>query len=307
MMVMTLAPGSWTAGHVILWQQDGNLETQWFPITAARDNRTTFLTGGSAVVHALHETTNGQWELGIVYDAAPFGSGSPTARFALLGLEEGEWHLLWDSGADEGWRGSHGRVEFPQGDLSEMVVRSDSWRQRGDVLPTVIHESTPGQHRVVADTWLPWCRRCGPGSARRGERGVVRWTVVQQTSPGPHSFFVETWLREGDRSVLAGAETVAGPYATLVEFIYILGTGDDAGAREYVTDAGLVERAREHGLAGVPRQHWLSTCESGLECGKTEPIRFDPRPTRGEPQVAVYFEERDGRWLISYIQPESGS
>ena len=265
-MVVTLAPGG-TAGHVIVWREGDGYKIQVLSVPGSGDQAVPFLMSNSVVMDALHETTIIQRDLGIVYDASPYGSGSPTARFALLRLEGEEWRVIWDAGDAADWRGSHGRVEFPQGDLSELVVRSDSWSQGGDVLSSIIHES----------------------------------------NPGPHRFFVDTWLREGDGYVLASAETVPAPYATLVEFIYTLGTGDDAGAREFVTDAGLVERARAHGLAGIPGQHWFSTCESGLECGKAEPIRFDPIPTRGEPQVAVFFEERNGRWLISDIQPETGS
>lgn len=265
-MVVTLAPGG-TAGHVIVWQEGGGHKMQLLSVPASGDQAVPFLTSNSAVSYALQEITIVQRELGIVYDATAYGSGSPTGRFALLRLEGEEWRVIWDAGDAADWRDGHGRVEFPQVDLSELVVRSDSFGELGAPLSTVIHEA----------------------------------------NAGPHRYFVDTWLREGDSYVLASAKTVAAPYATLVEFIYTLGTGDDAGARQHVTDAGLVVRARVLGLAGTPGKHWLTTCESGLECGKAEPIRFDPLPTRGEPQVAVFFEERNGRWLISDIQPESGS
>lgn len=267
-LVVTLASPGQTAAHAIVWRDDGRLRSQLIPVTAepgAAGGRR-FATPSSAVIHAVHQTRDGQRELGIVYDATAYGSGSPTARFVLLRLEDEEWRVVWDAGDVPDWRGSHGRVEFPQDDLSELVVRSDSWSEGGDALSGVTHES----------------------------------------NPGPHRYFVDTWVREGDRYIRTSAETVPSPYATLVEFLYALGTNDEARAQRQVTDAALVERARSFGLDGALGQHWLITCANGIECGKTESIRFDPQQTQGEPQAVVFFEEQDGRWLISDIQPDEG-
>ncbi len=263
-VVVVTGPGG--GQHTILWNEDYEGRVQMLaPIEDTLPR--TLHSVDSVVTHALlGQTGEARRELGIVYDATAFGSGSPTARFALLRLEEGEWQLLWDSGADEEWRGSHGRVEFPQGDLSEMVVRSDSWVDGYDELSNVLHES----------------------------------------NSGPHRYFVDTWVRSGDGYVRSSAETVPAPYATLVEFLYALGRGDDTAAREQVTQAELVARARSFGMDGDSR-HWLITCPYGQECGIDEPIRFDPSQYHGEPAVAVFFEEREGQWLISDIQPDEES
>ncbi len=263
-VVVVTAPGS--GQHTILWNQDFQGRAQMLEPTEYV-GRGTLHSPYSVISHAIqNQTVDGVRELGIVYNAAAFGSGSPTARLALLRLTEDAWQLLWDSGADEEWRGSHGTVEFSDGDLSEIVVRSDSWVDGYDQLSNVLHES----------------------------------------NSGPHRYFVDTWVRNGDGYVRSSAETVPAPYATLVEFLYALGQGDDAGAQEWVTQAELVSRARSFGMDGDSR-HWLITCPYGQECGVDEPIRFDPTQYHGEPAVAVYFEERDGQWLIRDIQPEGGS
>ncbi len=249
--------------HTLLWIGDDEQRTQTL-VRLTEVSPGSLHDQNSVVFYAVQRrNASGEREIGVVYDAAAFGSGSPVARFALLRLEEGTWHQVWDSGTEEEWRGSHGTVEFPSGDLTELVVRSDSWTDGHDELSDVVHES----------------------------------------NPGPHRYFVDTWVREGDSYERSSAETVAAPYATFVEFLYALGTGDDAGAQERVTEVGLVVRARSFGLDRVLDEHWLSTCRSGLECGKSEPITF----YQNEPPVAVYFEERDGLWLISDIQPDNDS
>ena len=85
-MVVTLAPGG-TAGHVIVWQEGGGHKMQLLSVPASGDQAVPFLTSNSAVSYALQEITIVQRELGIVYDATAYGSGSPTGRFALLRLE----------------------------------------------------------------------------------------------------------------------------------------------------------------------------------------------------------------------------
>lgn len=253
--------------QTILWTEAGAGRSE--TLTASGDVVFETLLGGDSVVMyaVLQRTSEGQRELGIVYDATAFGSGSPTARYALLRLEDDEWKVLWDSGIDEKWRGSHGTVEFVQRDLSELIVRSDSWVDAHDELSAVVHES----------------------------------------NPGPHRYFVDRWVREGDEYVRESSETIATPYATFVAFLYALGTGDEPAAEERVENRELLAVARDYGLDAALEHHWLTTCESGLVCGKEGPIRFDALQYHGEPAVAVYFEERDGEWLISDIQSSKGS
>jgi hypothetical protein len=242
-----------TLGQAIIWRTNGELKTQ-FPGP--------FQDADSAIIDGVQQRSGDRRELGIVYDATAYGSGSPTAMFVLLRLEGGQWRIVWNA-ADHlaDWRSSHGRVEFPQGDLSELIVRSDSAFVRDDPLSGVLFEA----------------------------------------NAGPHRGFVDTWVREGDGYVRQSAQTVPSAYATLVEFLYALGTGDDPGARALVTDAALVDTARSLGLDGALGKNWNISCDSG-DCGvQTGPIGF----YGNAPKAEVFFEQRAGRYLISEIRERS--
>jgi hypothetical protein len=184
--------------------------------------------------------------------------------FVLLRLEGDQWQIVWNAGDHlPDWRFSHGRVEFPQSDLSQLIVRSDSAFGR-DPLSGVLVEANSGPHRA----------------------------------------FVDTWERHDDSYVRTSSATVPSAYATLVEFLYALGTGDDSGARALVTDASLVTRAKSAGLDGAIGKNWLISCGSP-DCGIQEgPIGFDPQRYHGEPNALVSFVKQNGRWLISDIQNE---
>ncbi len=264
-VVVTLAPN--LTQHTVIWKQDGESRSQ---LLTPQDNgeATGLLALNTVVWHAIRGTApDGRRELGIVYDASAFGSLSPTARLALLRLEGDQWRIIWDSDETDEWRGSHGDVQFPNGDLSELVVRSDSSGGGYDELSPVLHES----------------------------------------NSGPHRYFVDTWVRDGDTYRRTQAETVPAPYATLVEFMYALSIGDEFTARDWVTERDLLAAARDLGLDDGPTKHWLITCHNGIDCGKEEPITFDPRSEHGEPRAAIFFEELDGQWLISDIKPDEGS
>ena len=253
--------------HTILWLEEYEAKTQTL-VPTAEVLRGSLTDPNSVVFYAIQrKATGGERELGVVYDAASFGSRSPVARFALLRLEEGEWRVQWDSGVADGWRGSHGTVEFSNGDLSELVVRRDSSGEGRDELSAVLYES----------------------------------------NSGPHRYFVDTWVREGDTYVRQSAETVAAPYATLVEFLYALSIGDEVGAREQVTEAELATLARDFGMDTAPGQYWFVNCDNGFTCGMDEPMRLNLNRTQGERPGAVYFEGREWRWRRSYIQPNVGS
>jgi hypothetical protein len=244
-----------TLGQAIIWRTNGELKTQ-FPGP--------FQDVNSAIIDGVQQRSGDRRELGIVYDASAYGSGSPTAMFVLLRLEGDQWRIVWNA-ADHlaDWRSAHGRVEFPQGDLSQLIVRSDS---------AFGHDSLSG--------------------------------VLFEANAGPHRGFVDTWVREGDGYVRQSAETVPSAYATLAEFLYALGTGDDAGARALVADAALVGTARSLGLDGAIGKNWLIHCDDWTHCLEEGPIGFDPQGGRGEPNALVSFVEQNGQWLISNIQNE---
>ncbi len=212
-----------------------------------------------AVINAVQHVQDGRREVGVTYDTASLGSGSPQLAYALLRLENDAWTVVWDSFGKNGWRGSHGRAEFPNNDLGQIVVHSDSWGSGSDELSGMLHEA----------------------------------------NAGPHRYFIDTWVRQGDEYARSSADTVAAPYATLVQFLYDLSVSNDAGAAAQATDPALVRLARSLGLA-VPPGNWAVTCnEGGSACGKITPIRFYEG---AGPAVAISFVEQGGRWLISDIQ-----
>lgn len=263
--------GTGTTEHTITWRSHGEQKEQHLPAAAThgptqRQGMGTllgrFMDVNSSVISGMQQIQNGKRELGVVYDATAYGSGSPTAHFALLRLDGDEWNIVWDVDRVAGWRGSHGRIEFPNGDLSQLVMHSDSWSEGADDLSGVIFEANAGPHRT----------------------------------------FVDTWVRQGDSYVRQSAETVPSAYATLVEFMYALGNGDDAAARALVTEAALVDTALSDGLDGWAGKSWLIACPVG-DCGvQTGPIGFDPQRYHGEPNALISFVEQGGQWLISDIK-----
>ncbi len=238
-LVVTLAGLVGTTSQVIVWQDGSETKTQVLPLSeTAGQVSGGFLSRNSAVIQAVGRRREGRRELGIVYDATAYGSGSPTAHFALLRLEGETWQIIWDVDGAAAWRGSHGRVEFPKADLSELVVHADSFSEGHDELAGVLFEA----------------------------------------NAGPHRQFVDTWVRDGDAYVRQSAETVPSVYATLVAFLYALATGDDAEAQALVTDAALLDRARSRGLDGAIGKHWMISCDRpdcGLGAG---PIGFYAGP-----------------------------
>ncbi len=254
-----------TSEQVIAWKDGGEEHAEHFPsVSPLAKGYQNFRGENSSVISGVQQSRDGKREVGIVYDATAYGSGSPTAHFALLRLEGAAWKLIWDVEQAPNWRGSHGRIEFPSGDLSQLVVYSDSWSEGADDLSGVIFEA----------------------------------------NSGPHRSFVDTWVRQGDGYMRESAKTLASAYATLVEFLYALGTGDDVGAGALVTDASLVEKARAAGLDGWAGKNWLIACPIG-DCGvQAGPIGFDPQHYHGEPNALVSFVERNGQWLISSIDSQ---
>lgn len=238
-VVLTLASTGRTTNQVIVWEDGDDVKTQVLPAQDVRDQMFGgFRSSNAGVIRLVEQSRAGRRELGIVYDATAYGSGSPTAHVALLRLEGEAWQIIWDVDQAEGWRGSHGRVEFPNGDLNELVVHADSFSEGHDELAGVIFEA----------------------------------------NAGPHRQFVDTWVRDGDAYVRQSAETVPSVYATLVAFLYALATGDNAGAQALVTDAALVDRARSLGLDGAIGKNWMISCDRpdcGLVAG---PIRFYAGP-----------------------------
>jgi hypothetical protein len=273
---VTVSAGGPTKEHIITWRDAGGEETQHVPVKpspapTARQGMGA-LAGpfdgiDSAIYFGLQQEHDGKRELGVVYDATAYGSGSPTAHFALLRLDGDSWRVIWDVAQGDVWRGSHGRIEFPNGDLSELVVRSDDFSEGADELSGVIFEA----------------------------------------NAGPHRGFIDTWERRGDKYVRESAETVPSAYATLVEFMYDLAHDDDNQAAELVADPSLVEKGRSVGLGDWKGKGWLIACPVGDCGIGSGPISFDPRRSQGDPNAVISFVERNGQWLISDISQTDGT
>ncbi len=256
-----------TSAHVIAWLDDGEARQQVFAVPAGADPfEGNLVSRNSAVIAAVQQMNSGR-ELGIVYDHSAYGSGSPQASFALLSLQEGEWHIVWESSEAPEWRGSHGSIAFPRGDLNELAVNTDSWPA------------------------------AGAGDELSG--------IFSEANAGPHRRHIDTWVRAGDAYVRRSTETVTSPFATLVEFLYALSTGDEPGARERATDGSVIALARELGMDDALGKEWLIGCRiSPRDCGLTSgPIEVDAQGGRGDPRAVFYFAERNGRWLITGIEP----
>jgi hypothetical protein len=127
--------------------------------------------------------------------------------------------------------------------------------------------------------------------------------IFLESNPGPHRYFEEAWTLDGDKYVLAEKHVRPSVYNTLVQFVYRLSTGDEAGAATLVADEALVETARSLGLVQDPLgQEWLISLERNTEC--CGPIRILQGSAAG---VTVWFVQQGENWLISDIQPGGDS
>ncbi|MDI6824336.1 MAG: hypothetical protein QME87_08275 [Bacillota bacterium] len=249
------------AAHGIYWWSGDRLYSQVLYAADASGHGLgqTCALAGQAV---LAPGPGGSVELGVVYDEAAGGSGSPRPVFYLWRQPPGgdSWRLLWRSSGPE-WRNSHGKVTISP-DLRRITVESDSWLVP-DGKAEIFHESNPGPHRHFVDTWV---RRDG-GDAY----APVRYDRME-------------------------AETLPSAYATLVDFVVALSTGAEARARELVADPPLVDEARRLGLVQLPPgQRWmLDFPDPAVETAG--PLTILDGPAAG---VTVSFVRRGDAWLMA--------
>ena len=124
--------------------------------------------------------------------------------------------------------------------------------------------------------------------------------IFHESNPGPHRHFQETWALRSDGYVLAEQRVVPSAYNTLVELIYRLSTGDEAGAAGLLADPALIAKAKALGLVQAPLgQGWDTNLDPQTEC--CGPIHILEGPPQ---QVTVLFTHYDRDWLISDIKPE---
>ncbi len=178
-ILQTLVWQGATQGHLVFWRANDELKMQLLPAVADETSpRGQFQDTSSVIRYGVQQISVGRRELGIVY--GPAGGCCPASGLALLRLDGDQWRIVWDA-ADymPDWRGENGQVEFPHGDLSEVIVRGDSHSS------VVLASGRPGQYYSV-DTW-----------ARQGDQ-YVRQSA--ETVPAPYATLVDfiTALRAND-------------------------------------------------------------------------------------------------------------
>lgn len=231
--------GTGYAAHSLIWWQGDAVKSQ---VLYSVDASAHGLDQSRAVIQArLVQGPEGAPELGVVYDAAAGGSGSPQPVFYLWRLEGEKWRVVWRSDSGPGqWRNSHGTLVFTGPDLQEFTLQGDSWMV-GDGKDEIFQEANPGPHRQFLDTWQ-W----GEDSYRRVK-----------------------------------AQPLPSAYNTLVELVYAMSTGNEEAARELVTDPSLIGQAKALGLVQKPLgQGWmLELDDPGVERGG--PLRILDGPAAG--------------------------
>lgn len=206
---------------------------------------------------------------------------------------------------------------------SRVVKGPDGSTEMGLVIETsYIGNLTPRPYyillRLVNDRWrLVWRPPLYQWRSSHGElafdgQGIDRFTlqsdswhtddakgrIFNESNDGPHRHFIDTWERDGDSYKLIDSRTAPSAYNTLVEFIYMLSTGNEKSARVLVTDEGLVEKAKELNLVQPALNGCWSLQLDSPEVEKKGPLRIVDGPAAG---VTVAFEQRGDNWLIKSI------
>ncbi|MCC6905909.1 MAG: hypothetical protein IT326_08715 [Anaerolineae bacterium] len=202
--------------------------------------------------------------LGIVYETAPL-SGPSRTHFALMRFGETGWETAWLSDtAPDWWINTQGATLAVSEDLSRLVVTGPA-----PGTSALFDEATTGISRTLQITW---------------ERNGDRYRPV----PLPESYRNRAeWLR---------ATAQPSPYATLVEFLERLVTGDTEGAAQVATNPDAVSNALAFGLNYAGRRYIVTRITGGE-------IEF--RDTRGA-FIVTFQAGTPGAgpaWLIDTIRP----
>jgi len=130
-------------------------------------------------------------------------------------------------------------------------------------------------------------------------------TIFAESHPGPHRYVDQTWTRDGQRYVLSASQVEPSAYNTLVNFVYRLSIGDEAGAAKPLADPSLIDAAKRLGLIQQPLgRRWTINPDPDAWVRGPIHILSGPEWNGGPPQpVVVTFEQREGHWLISGIAP----
>lgn len=122
--------------------------------------------------------------------------------------------------------------------------------------------------------------------------------LFHESNPGPHRYFDAIWTRHGEGYERTSEVVTPSAYATLVDFVYALSTGDEAAASSLVADSNLVARGQQLGLAQQPiGQRWL------IDLNSPEVERDGPITIVHGPAVRVSFVKSGEAVLISAVEP----
>jgi tetratricopeptide (TPR) repeat protein len=142
--------GGYADGHAIFWWDKDKFHSQVF--YSADEDAHGFSPSFMVINARLSPGSDNTVEMGVVYDAASGGSGSPVPAYKVLRFEDdGRWWIVWSS-PRSGWYNSHGKLTFAGHGISEVILEGDSW-YCGDGRDNIFHESNAGPHRHFQSTW----------------------------------------------------------------------------------------------------------------------------------------------------------
>lgn len=267
-------PGLCRSDDFILWRDGGEWRLQ-FATALLPDPVDERLLGGATTLGGVskqsptdlvREATDDQTTLlSVLALTASCGSG-PSMEVLLFALDGGTWRRAWD----------------PRG--SAMTTVTDASAEFADA-------SGIGRIRVRGALWGT------PGD------------IFHESHPGPHRYMDQSWELDGFRYTLTAASIRPSAYNTLVNFAYAISTGNDASATKLLADASLLETAKQLGLIQQPLgKQWLTNLEANTECCGPIHILSGPQWNGGPPQpVVVSFVQRGSDWLISSIEVDAAT
>ncbi|HHW01432.1 MAG TPA: tetratricopeptide repeat protein [Thermoanaerobacterales bacterium] len=226
-------------GHAIFWWDKDKFHFQVF--YSADEDAHGFSQAFTAMKARLSPGENNTVEMGVIYDSAAGGSGSPVPEYRLFRLEEGKWKIIWSSSYPLArWPHMRAEVSFVGYGLSELAMHGDLW------------------------------------GFQDGKEDIF-W----ESNPGPHRLFQAKWTRDGDGYGLTEFKVLASAYSSLVDFVYDISTGKDAEAEQLVTDKALIDRAKKLKLVQDPLgQRWqIDLDDPSVE--RRGPIKIISGPATG--------------------------
>jgi tetratricopeptide (TPR) repeat protein len=125
-----------------------------------------------------------------------------------------------------------------------------------------------------------------------------KYNIFHESNVGPHRRFQDEWVRLKDTYVLKESRTLPSAYDTLVRFIYAISTGNDDEATKLVSNASLVDMAKQLKMIQNPiGQGWMISLDDTI-VERTGPIKITSGPAEG---VEVFFVQEEGRYIIKDI------